>query len=239
MCPSQYCSCLHSQHRLPGTFPVKPKITHAAEQRSSVLLEVVEWESEPDPADSCLRTEKPYREFAGNVASMKAESLLIFVLNYNHSPILLHSISEQLHNISSTFLQGTSMCESVNITWKKQMLEQHVNVVYYLFLSSSHSCPSFLPRMAVTTLNIGYLPLSHIIMSSVLQEEKVAVAKAKDFLESNTYSAEDPYTTALAAYALALLRSPYAPLALRRLNHMAITQGTATPTVPSPQPGDF
>lgn len=61
-----------------------------------------------------------------------------------------------------------------------------------------------------------------------LQEEKVAVAKAKDFLESNTYSADDPYTTALSAYALALLRSPYAPLALRRLNHMAITQGTAT-----------
>lgn len=65
-------------------------------------------------------------------------------------------------------------------------------------------------------------------MSCPLQEEKVAVAKAKNFLESNTYSADDPYTTALSAYALALLRSPYAPLALRRLNHMAITQGTAT-----------
>lgn len=51
------------------------------------------------------------------------------------------------------------------------------------------------------------------------------MAKAKVFLESNTYSADDPYTTALSAYALALLRSPYAPLALRRLNHMAITQG--------------
>lgn len=59
------------------------------------------------------------------------------------------------------------------------------------------------------------------------------MAKAKDFLESNTYSAEDPYTTALSAYALALLRSPYAPLALRRLNHMAITQGTATHAVAS------
>lgn len=56
----------------------------------------------------------------------------------------------------------------------------------------------------------------------------MAVAKAKDFLESNMYSANDPYTTALSAYALSLLRSPYAPLALRRLNHMAITQGTAT-----------
>lgn len=64
-----------------------------------------------------------------------------------------------------------------------------------------------------------------------VQEEKVAVAKAKDFLESNTYSADDPYTTALSAYALSLLRSPYAPLALRRLNHMAITQGTATSVI--------
>lgn len=54
----------------------------------------------------------------------------------------------------------------------------------------------------------------------------MAVAKAKDFLEGNTYTADDPYTTALSAYALALLRSPYSPLALRRLNHMAITQGT-------------
>lgn len=64
----------------------------------------------------------------------------------------------------------------------------------------------------------------------------MAVAKAKDFLESNTYSAEDPYSTALSAYALALLRSPYAPLALRRLNHMAITQGSATCTAASAQP---
>lgn len=89
--------------------------------------------------------------------------------------------------------------------------------------------------MAVTTLSIGYLPRLHIILASVLQEEKVAVTKAKDFLESNTYSAEDPYSTALSAYALALLRSPYAPLALRRLNHMAITQGTATRSLPSAQ----
>lgn len=57
----------------------------------------------------------------------------------------------------------------------------------------------------------------------------MAVARAKAFLESNTYSADDPYTTALLAYALALLRSPYAPLALRRLNHMAITQGNMLP----------
>ncbi|MEQ2187276.1 hypothetical protein GOODEAATRI_003017 [Goodea atripinnis] len=64
------------------------------------------------------------------------------------------------------------------------------------------------------------------LCSSILggSEEKVAVAKAKNFLESNTYSADDPYTTALSAYALSLLRSPYALLALRRLNHMAITR---------------
>lgn len=55
----------------------------------------------------------------------------------------------------------------------------------------------------------------------------MAVSKAKDFLESSLHSVDDPYTTALSAYTLALLRSPYAPLALRRLNHMAITQGTA------------
>lgn len=69
------------------------------------------------------------------------------------------------------------------------------------------------------------------MLSYMPQEEKVAVAKAKNFLESNTYTADDPYTTALSAYALALLRSPYAPLALRRLNHMAITQGTTTHTI--------
>lgn len=81
--------------------------------------------------------------------------------------------------------------------------------------------------MSCKLLTHVYLCLFHAL-SWLLQEEKVAVAKAKDFLESNTYSADDPYTTALSAYALALLRSPYAPLALRRLNHMAITQGTAT-----------
>lgn len=67
---------------------------------------------------------------------------------------------------------------------------------------------------------MGGAGLSHFV-----QEEKVAVAKAKGFLETNAYAANDPYTTALSAYALALLRSPFAPVALRRLNHMAITQG--------------
>ncbi|CAN9500475.1 unnamed protein product [Ophioblennius macclurei] len=80
----------------------------------------------------------------------------------------------------------------------------------------------------------GKISLTAYVVAALLEtgisteEEKVAVAKAKDFLESNTYSADDPYTTALSAYALALLRSPYAPLALRRLNHMAITQDGLT-----------
>lgn len=80
----------------------------------------------------------------------------------------------------------------------------------------------------------GKISLTAYVVASLLEtginteEEKVSVAKAKDFLESNTYSADDPYTTALSAYALALLRSPYAPLALRRLNHMAITQDGLT-----------
>lgn len=39
------------------------------------------------------------------------------------------------------------------------------------------------------------------------------------------YSAADPYTTALSAYALTLLRSPSAALALRKMNSLAITQG--------------
>lgn len=80
----------------------------------------------------------------------------------------------------------------------------------------------------------GKISLTAYVVAALLEtgittdEEKVAVTRAKDFLESNTYSADDPYTTALSAYALALLRSPYAPLALRRLNHMAITQDGLT-----------
>ncbi|XP_072294012.1 C3 and PZP-like alpha-2-macroglobulin domain-containing protein 8 [Eucyclogobius newberryi] len=80
----------------------------------------------------------------------------------------------------------------------------------------------------------GKISLTAYVVAALLEtgitieEEKLAVTKAKDFLESNIYSADDPYTTALSAYALALLRSPYAPLALRRLNHMAITQDGLT-----------
>ncbi|KAK7889726.1 hypothetical protein WMY93_025286 [Mugilogobius chulae] len=80
----------------------------------------------------------------------------------------------------------------------------------------------------------GKISLTAYVVAALLEtgitteEEKMAVTKAKDFLESNIYSADDPYTTALSAYALALLRSPYAPLALRRLNLMAITQDGLT-----------
>ncbi|XP_015826901.3 C3 and PZP-like alpha-2-macroglobulin domain-containing protein 8 isoform X1 [Nothobranchius furzeri] len=80
----------------------------------------------------------------------------------------------------------------------------------------------------------GKISLTAYVVAALLEtgmtteEEKVAVAKAKGFLESNTYSADDPYTTALSAYALSLLRSPYAPLALRRLNHLAITKDGLT-----------
>lgn len=59
-----------------------------------------------------------------------------------------------------------------------------------------------------------------------MQEERSAVDKAKHFLESNLHSAEDPYTTALTAYALTLLHSPAAAVALRKMNSMTITQGT-------------
>ncbi|XP_024134100.1 C3 and PZP-like alpha-2-macroglobulin domain-containing protein 8 isoform X2 [Oryzias melastigma] len=80
----------------------------------------------------------------------------------------------------------------------------------------------------------GKISLTAYVVAALLEtgitteEEKVAVAKARDFLESSLHSADDPYTTALSAYTLALLRSPYAPLALRRLNHMAITQDGLT-----------
>lgn len=57
------------------------------------------------------------------------------------------------------------------------------------------------------------------------QEERDAIARAQRFLESSVALASDPYTSALTAYALTLLRSPAAPVALRRLRSLAITQG--------------
>ncbi|KAJ7398113.1 C3 and PZP-like alpha-2-macroglobulin domain-containing protein 8 [Pitangus sulphuratus] len=76
----------------------------------------------------------------------------------------------------------------------------------------------------------GKISLTAYVVASLLEtgvtseEERTAVDKAKHFLESNLYSAEDPYTTALTAYALTLLHSPSAAVTLRRMNSMAITQ---------------
>ncbi|XP_078742084.1 C3 and PZP-like alpha-2-macroglobulin domain-containing protein 8 [Lampetra fluviatilis] len=76
----------------------------------------------------------------------------------------------------------------------------------------------------------GKISLTAYVVAALIETgtdnegEKTAVARAKVFLESNMYSAEDPYTTALSAYALTLLHSSYAPVALRRLNNVAITQ---------------
>ncbi|KAI1230511.1 hypothetical protein IHE44_0009971 [Lamprotornis superbus] len=76
----------------------------------------------------------------------------------------------------------------------------------------------------------GKISLTAYVVASLLEtgvtseEERRAVDKAKHFLESNLYSAEDPYTTALSAYALTLLHSPSAATTLRRMNSMAITQ---------------
>ncbi|XP_053855290.1 C3 and PZP-like alpha-2-macroglobulin domain-containing protein 8 isoform X4 [Vidua macroura] len=76
----------------------------------------------------------------------------------------------------------------------------------------------------------GKISLTAYVVASLLEtgvtseEERTAVDKAKHFLETNLYSAEDPYTTALSAYALTLLHSPCAAAVLRRMNSMAITQ---------------
>uniref|UniRef100_A0A6I8P7H9 C3 and PZP like alpha-2-macroglobulin domain containing 8 n=2 Tax=Ornithorhynchus anatinus TaxID=9258 RepID=A0A6I8P7H9_ORNAN len=76
----------------------------------------------------------------------------------------------------------------------------------------------------------GKISLTAYVVAALLEtgiiseEEKVAITKAKHFLESNLYSAEDPYTTALTAYSLTLLHSPSAPAMLRKLNSLAIMQ---------------
>ncbi|XP_053558866.1 C3 and PZP-like alpha-2-macroglobulin domain-containing protein 8 [Bombina bombina] len=78
--------------------------------------------------------------------------------------------------------------------------------------------------------NHGKIALTAYVAAALLEtgitseEERVAVSRAKSFLESHLFSADDPYTTALTAYALTLLRSTYASVALRKLNGMAITQ---------------
>uniref|UniRef100_A0A670K9B6 C3 and PZP like alpha-2-macroglobulin domain containing 8 n=1 Tax=Podarcis muralis TaxID=64176 RepID=A0A670K9B6_PODMU len=76
----------------------------------------------------------------------------------------------------------------------------------------------------------GKISLTAYVVAALLEtgvaseEEKSSVAKAKHFLESNFFSAEDPYTAVLTAYSLTLLRSLSAPAALRKMNAMALTQ---------------
>ncbi|XP_074834082.1 C3 and PZP-like alpha-2-macroglobulin domain-containing protein 8 isoform X2 [Carettochelys insculpta] len=76
----------------------------------------------------------------------------------------------------------------------------------------------------------GKISLTAYVVAALLEagitfeEEKAAVAKAKHFLESNLFSAEDPYTTALTAYALTLLHSPSSTMMLRKMNSIAIMQ---------------
>ncbi|KAG8454856.1 hypothetical protein GDO86_001179 [Hymenochirus boettgeri] len=78
--------------------------------------------------------------------------------------------------------------------------------------------------------NHGKIALTAYVAAALLEtgitseDERIAVSKAKLFLESCLVSVDDPYTTALTAYALTLLRSTYAPAVLRKLNGMAITQ---------------
>nr|XP_045364134.1 C3 and PZP-like alpha-2-macroglobulin domain-containing protein 8 isoform X3 [Camelus bactrianus] len=76
----------------------------------------------------------------------------------------------------------------------------------------------------------GTVPLTAYVVAALLEmdpaseEERGAIAKAKHFLESSAPLTADPYSSALIAYALTLLRSPTAPAALRKLRSLAITQ---------------
>nr|XP_026245668.1 C3 and PZP-like alpha-2-macroglobulin domain-containing protein 8 [Urocitellus parryii] len=80
----------------------------------------------------------------------------------------------------------------------------------------------------------GTVPLTAYVVAALLEtgtvseEERAAIAKARRFLESRGPLATDPYSHALTAYALTLLRSPAAPEALRRLRSLAITQDGVT-----------
>nr|XP_033811133.1 C3 and PZP-like alpha-2-macroglobulin domain-containing protein 8 isoform X1 [Geotrypetes seraphini] len=80
----------------------------------------------------------------------------------------------------------------------------------------------------------GKIALTAYVVASLLEtgisseEEKSAVNRAKNFLESNLYSVEDPYTTALTAYSMTLLHSSHSVAALRKLNSMAISQDGLT-----------
>lgn len=75
----------------------------------------------------------------------------------------------------------------------------------------------------------GQSGLPGLHFSPIPQEERGAIARAQHFLESSVALASDPYISALTAYALTLLRSPAAPVALRKLRSLAITQGRCPP----------
>lgn len=69
----------------------------------------------------------------------ESRNMANFCLNYNHSPILLHSISEELQNLNSEFLQGTSMCKSER---KEKMLEHQWKEQHVWFISlPNFFCP--------------------------------------------------------------------------------------------------
>uniref|UniRef100_A0A480DIY3 C3 and PZP-like alpha-2-macroglobulin domain-containing protein 8 n=2 Tax=Sus scrofa TaxID=9823 RepID=A0A480DIY3_PIG len=80
----------------------------------------------------------------------------------------------------------------------------------------------------------GTVPLTAYVVAALLEvgpaseEERGAIAKARHFLESSAPLAVDPYSSALTAYTLTLLRSPAAPAALRKLRSLAITQDGMT-----------
>ncbi|KAM7142499.1 C3 and PZP-like alpha-2-macroglobulin domain-containing protein 8 isoform 2-T2 [Molossus nigricans] len=80
----------------------------------------------------------------------------------------------------------------------------------------------------------GTVPLTAYVVAALLEtdvaseEERAAIARAQHFLESSVALASDPYISALTAYALTLLRSPAAPMALRKLRNLAITQDGVT-----------
>ncbi|XP_049564221.1 C3 and PZP-like alpha-2-macroglobulin domain-containing protein 8 [Orcinus orca] len=80
----------------------------------------------------------------------------------------------------------------------------------------------------------GTVPLTAYVVAALLEmglaseEERGAIAKARHFLESSAPLATDPYSSALTAYTLTLLRSPAAPAALRKLRSLAITQDGVT-----------
>ncbi|XP_061277682.1 C3 and PZP-like alpha-2-macroglobulin domain-containing protein 8 isoform X2 [Bos javanicus] len=80
----------------------------------------------------------------------------------------------------------------------------------------------------------GTVPLTAYVVAALLEvdpaseEERGAITKARHFLESSASLVTDPYSSALTAYALTLLRSPAAPAALRKLRSLAITQDGVT-----------